>query len=73
VAGKAGDTSATWPRQPKQGACGYYRRFDFELAEPIGVHPPQPEWTKHFQIRRLNAWTGAMGGMFRYATAFDRL
>jgi putative acetyltransferase len=55
------------------GDPDYYRRFGFELAEPIGVHPPQPEWTEHFQIRRLNAWTDAMGGVFRYATAFDRL
>lgn len=55
------------------GDPGYYRRFGFEFAESLGVHPPQPEWAKHFQIRRLNAWTGALGGMFRYATAFDRL
>lgn len=55
------------------GDPGYYRRFGFELAEPIGVHPPQPKWSKYFQIRRLNAWTGAMRGTFRYATAFDRL
>jgi putative acetyltransferase len=37
------------------GDPGYYRRFGSELAEPMGVHPPQPEWTKHFQIRRLTA------------------
>jgi putative acetyltransferase len=55
------------------GDPGFYRRFGFELAEPIGVHPPQPEWISHFQIRRLTAWTGAIGGTFRYATAFDRL
>jgi putative acetyltransferase len=55
------------------GDPGYYRRFGFELAAPIGVHPPQPEWAKHFQIRRLTAWTNTIGGMVRYATAFDRL
>jgi putative acetyltransferase len=55
------------------GDPGYYRRFGVEFAEPIGVHQPQSEWIKHFQIRRLSAWAGAIGGMFWYATAFDRL
>ena len=55
------------------GDLGYYRRFGFELAKPIGVHSPQPEWAKHFQIRRLTAWAPTMGGTVRYATAFDRL
>jgi putative acetyltransferase len=51
----------------------YYRRFGFELAQPVGVDPPQSEWAQHFQIRRLNAWTSSVRGTFRYATAFDSL
>ena len=51
----------------------YYRRFGFELAQPMGVAAPQTEWTQHFQIRRLNAWSSSIRGTFRYAAAFDRL
>lgn len=51
----------------------YYRRFGFEPASTIGVEPPRPEWTPHFQIRRLSAWTAGMRGTFQYARTFDRL
>ena len=51
----------------------YYRQFGCERAEPLGIHPPRPEWTEHFQIRRLNAWPSSMQGTFRYAAAFDCL
>jgi putative acetyltransferase len=49
----------------------YYRRFGFELAEPLGVIAPDPTWAPHFQIRTLSSWTGQTRGAFRYAPAFD--
>ena len=49
----------------------YYRRFGFRLARPLGVLPPNPEWTQHFQIRTLAAWTDRRAGVFHYAPAFD--
>jgi putative acetyltransferase len=55
------------------GDVTYYSRFGFELAEPLGVHPPSPDWTEHFQLRRLTAWTQTLRGTFRYAPAFDLL
>jgi putative acetyltransferase len=55
------------------GDLAYYSRFGFELAEPLGVLPQNPNWTEHFQLRRLTAWTETLRGMFRYAPAFDRL
>jgi len=55
------------------GDVSYYSRFGFELADPVGVRPPDPAWRAHFQIRRLTAWTDTMRGTFRYAPAFDCL
>lgn len=52
------------------GDPGYYRRFGFQLAMPLGVIPPNSTWTKHFQIRTLANWTARRQGMFRYAPAF---
>ena len=54
------------------GSPGYYSRFGFVLAAPLGITPPEPGWTPHFQMRRLTAWDGASGA-FRYAAAFERL
>src|SRR5699024_9059889 len=51
----------------------YYSRFGFELAEPLGVRPPDPAWSEHFQIRRLTAWTDTLRGIVHYATSFGRL
>lgn len=53
------------------GNPDYYRRFGFRLAVPLGVVPPDPAWTEHFQIRTLTAWTGDRTGTFAYAPAFD--
>jgi len=55
------------------GEPGYYRRFGFVLAQPLGLLPPDPGWAEHFQVRPLTAWDGSLRGTFRYATAFDRL
>lgn len=37
------------------GEPSYYRRFGFALAAPLGLLPPDPAWTQHFQVRPLNA------------------
>lgn len=55
------------------GDPGYYRRFGFVPARPLGVWPPDPGWAEHFQVRRLTTWDGSLRGTFRYATPFDRL
>jgi putative acetyltransferase len=55
------------------GDPGYYQRFGFVLAEPLGLLPPVPAWREHFQLRPLTAWDGSTRGTFRYASAFDRL
>jgi len=55
------------------GDLGYYRKFGFQLAEPLGILPTDPHWAEHFQVRPLNAWDGSLRGTFRYATAFDVL
>lgn len=51
----------------------YYCRFGFVLARTLGILPPDPDWTEHFQIRTLSAWDGSLRGTFRYAPAFDRI
>jgi putative acetyltransferase len=55
------------------GDPGYYSRFGFVLAQPLGLLPPDPDWAPHFQVRLLHAWDGPLGGMYHYAPAFDRL
>lgn len=55
------------------GDPGYYRRFGFVLAQPLGLMPPDPGWAEHFQVRLLSAWDGSLRGAFHYAPAFDRL
>jgi putative acetyltransferase len=55
------------------GDPDYYRRFGFELAVPLGVLAPNPDWTPHLQLRRLASWTGNDQGTFHYAPAFDEL
>jgi putative acetyltransferase len=53
------------------GSPRYYGRFGFVLAGTLGVTPPVPAWTPHFQIRTLAAWTPDLAGAFRYAPGFD--
>jgi putative acetyltransferase len=55
------------------GDPGYYRRFGFEPAVPLGVVPPVPEWEPYWQLRRLRAWGDGVRGAFRYAPGFDRV
>jgi putative acetyltransferase len=51
----------------------YYRRFGFVLAETVGIEPPVPEWTPHFQARTLSAYRPGLRGAFTYAEPFQRL
>ena len=55
------------------GEPAYYQRFGFVTAASVGVHPPNPAWSDHFQVRTLRAWDGTLSGTFRYAPAFDDL
>lgn len=55
------------------GDPGYYRRFGFVPAPPLGILPADPAWTEYFQVRPLSAWDGSPRGTFHYAPAFDNL
>lgn len=55
------------------GHPGYYRRFGFAPARRCGVHPPDPGWTEHFQVRALTAHQPEITGTFRYAAPFGEL
>lgn len=55
------------------GDPGYYCRFGFLLAQPLGLLPPDPDWAPQFQVRLLRAWDGSLRGTFHYAPAFDCL
>jgi len=53
------------------GHPGYYGRFGFVPAAPLGVLAPTPAWGDLFQVRLLSAYDGHRG-RFRYAEPFDR-
>ncbi|GHJ44728.1 N-acetyltransferase [Catellatospora sp. TT07R-123] len=55
------------------GDHGYYHRFGFRIASGLGITPPDPEWTPHFQARPLHAYHRGLVGPFAYAAPFDRL
>ena len=52
------------------GSPQYYGRFGFRPAHELGVIPPEPRWGEAFQARPLTAYTPAIAGRFRYASAF---
>ena len=52
------------------GSPQYYARFGFRPAHELGVIPPEPRWGEAFQARPLTAYTRAIVGQFRYASAF---
>lgn len=54
------------------GDPGYYGRFGFEPAQPLGILPTSVKWT-NFQVRRLTTWNSSIAGTFQYAAAFDRM
>lgn len=51
----------------------YYPRFGFQPAEKLGITPPVPEWTEHFQVRPLTGYDPAVRGEFAYAAPFMEL
>ena len=55
------------------GDPGYYVRFGFQLARPLGILPIDPTWAEHLQVRPLHAWDGSLRGTFHFARAFDGL
>jgi putative acetyltransferase len=55
------------------GAPAYYRRFGFVLASPLGLEPPDPSWSRHFQVRTLSNWDRSTRGSFAYAAPFDHV
>lgn len=57
-----------------EGIPGYYPRFGFELAGPLGFLPPRegiPE--EAFMVKRFPGYDPAMAGRVVYPPAFDRL
>jgi putative acetyltransferase len=56
-----------WPLLVLLGDPGYYGRFGFEPAGPLGLsYPPVGADNPHFQARRLPAYDAALRGEFRY-------
>ncbi|MGH2687287.1 MAG: GNAT family N-acetyltransferase [Actinomycetota bacterium] len=55
------------------GDPGYYGRFGFVPSDRFGIHPQDPAWAAHFQVRPLTAYHAGLRGTFRYAAAFERL
>jgi putative acetyltransferase len=53
------------------GSPQYYSRFGFRPAQELGVISPEPRWGEAFQARPLTAYTPAVAGRFRYASAFS--
>jgi putative acetyltransferase len=60
-----------FPEAVLLGDPRYYQRFGFRLALPLGVIPPDPAWSEHFQVRTLASWSADRKGAFRYAPGFD--
>ena len=61
-------------REPLIGLLGspqYYGRFGFVRSTEHGVHPPDPSWGEHFQVRLLADHDPSIIGTFRYPAGFD--
>ena len=59
--------SQDWPAAVLLGDPGYYGRFGFEPAGPLGlVYGPVGPDSCHFQLRRLSAFAHAPRGVVRY-------
>jgi predicted N-acetyltransferase YhbS len=52
------------------GHAGFYRRFGFEPARPLGIEPPRPWADEYWLALRLPTWTDAVHGTVRYPPAF---
>ena len=53
------------------GHPGYYPRFGFEPARPLGIEPPFDVPDEAWMARRLPRYTDEARGTVRYADAFD--
>jgi putative acetyltransferase len=53
------------------GHAGYYPRFGFEPAEPLGIVSQFPAPSENWLLARLPAYDPALRGEFRYADAFS--
>ena len=56
-----------WPLLVLLGDPGYYERFGFEPAAPLGLsYPPVGAGNPHFQARKLPGYAEALRGEFDY-------
>lgn len=56
-----------WPLLVLLGDPGYYERFGFEPAAPLGLsYPPVGAGNPHFQARKLPGYAEALRGEFGY-------
>ena len=56
-----------WPLLVLLGEPGYYERFGFEPAAPLGLsYPPVGAGNPHFQARKLPGYAKALRGEFDY-------
>ncbi|MBU2666068.1 N-acetyltransferase [Actinoplanes bogorensis] len=54
------------------GDPGYYGRFGFVPAQPLGIAAPDPAWGDNFQVRTLSRYDG-QAGRFEYSEPFNRI
>jgi putative acetyltransferase len=52
------------------GAPEYYGRFGFVSGSHLSIHPPEPSWSEHFQVRTLASFDPSVTGTFTYASPF---
>lgn len=52
------------------GSLDYYTRFGFVPGDRLGIHPDEPSWADHFQVRPLSAYEDRIIGDFHYAEPF---
>ena len=55
------------------GAPGYYGRFGFVPGSHLSIHPPEPSWGEHFQVRTLASFDPSITGTFTYASPFTAM
>ena len=67
--------SAHEPMIVLEGSPGYYARFGFEYAVPLGITIDLPDWApaEAAQILRLSRYDAAIRGHIVYPGAFDVL
>ncbi len=53
------------------GDPGYYARFGFMRSSDLGIAPPDPDWSAHFQVLALTEWDNSISGTFRYSAPFN--